>query len=33
MSDSFFKETSKTEIDLNYKYGKLYAINLVIDKE
>lgn len=33
MSDSFFKETSKTEIDLNYKYGKLYAINLMIDKE
>lgn len=33
MSDSFFKETNKTEIDLNYKYGKLYAINLMIDKE
>ena len=33
MSDSFFKETNKTEIDLNYKYGKLYAINLIIDKE
>ena len=33
MSDSFFKETNQTEIDLNYKYGKLYAINLMIDKE
>lgn len=33
MSHSFFSKKYKDELDLSYKYGKLYAINLKIDTE
>lgn len=33
MSHSFFSKKYKDELDLSYKYGKLYAINLRIDTE
>lgn len=33
MSHSFFSKKYKDELDLSYKYGKLYAINLKIDAE
>lgn len=31
MSHSFFSKKYKDELDLSYKYGKLYAINLKIN--
>lgn len=33
MSHSFFSKKYKDELNLSYKYGKLYAINLKIDTE
>lgn len=33
MSHSFYSKKHKDELDLSYKYGKLYAINLEIDTE
>lgn len=33
MKNSFPRKISKSKINIDYKYGKLYAINLMIDKE